>query len=51
MGHMSPHFHVIYDNLFSIVLNAETGGLFDLKYDIQAQSWAQLIEAEMRALS
>jgi hypothetical protein len=41
-GHVSPQFHVVYDDLFSTVPNAETGGLFDLER-FQSQSWSHLI--------
>jgi hypothetical protein len=39
---VSPQFHVIYDDLFTTVPNAETGGIFDLE-NFQSQSWARLL--------
>jgi hypothetical protein len=43
-GHVSPQFHVVYDDLYSTVPNAETGGLLDLDR-FQAESWSRLIAA------
>ena len=41
-GHVSPQFHVVYDDLFTSVPNAENGGLFDIA-DFDADSWDRLV--------
>ena len=42
-GWVSPQYHVVYDNLFTTVPNAESGGLLDLQ-NFNADSWSRLIE-------
>ena len=41
-GFISPQYHVVYDDLFTSVPNAESGGLFDTA-QFNAESWARLI--------
>ena len=43
-GWVSPQYHVVYDNLFTTVPNAESGGLLELQ-DFNAESWNRLIES------
>ena len=43
-GHISPQFHCIYDDLFSTVPNAETGGIQDETH-FHAMNWERLVEA------
>jgi hypothetical protein len=43
-GSVSPQFHVIYDDLYSTVPNAETGGILDLDHFL-ADNWAKLVES------
>jgi hypothetical protein len=39
-----PQYHVVYDNLFTTVPNAETGGLLNPN-DFDAHSWQRLVES------
>ena len=43
-GSISPQFHCVYDDLFTTVPNADSGGLFDPNV-FDATSWARLIES------
>ena len=43
-GSISPQFHVVYDDLFTTVPNAENGGVLDLENFCEA-SWRMLIES------
>jgi hypothetical protein len=43
-GWVSPQYHVVYDDLFTTVPNAESGGLLDLQ-NFNADSWSRLIES------
>jgi hypothetical protein len=43
-GSISPQFHCVYDNLFTSVPNAESGGLF-AEHEFDATSWARLLES------
>jgi hypothetical protein len=43
-GWVSPQYHVVYDDLFTTVPNAESGGLLDLP-NFNVLSWNQLIES------
>jgi hypothetical protein len=41
-GHVSPQYHVVYDDLFSTVPNAESGGILDTD-SFNADNWTRLI--------
>jgi hypothetical protein len=41
-GFVSPQHHVIYDDLYSMVSNAETGSILDID-QFQVDNWAKLI--------
>jgi hypothetical protein len=41
-GHISPQYHVVYDDLFTTVPNYQNGGLLDLP-SFDANSWNQLV--------
>jgi hypothetical protein len=43
-GNVTPQYHVVYDDLFTTVPNAETGGLFDPN-DFDVNSWNRLVES------
>jgi hypothetical protein len=43
-GWVSPQYHVVYDDLFTTVPNAESGGLLEIQ-DFNATSWNRLIES------
>ena len=43
---MSPQYHVVYDDLFTTVPNAESGGLLNLQ-NFNADSWNRLIETDL----
>jgi hypothetical protein len=43
-GHVSPQFHVVYDDFFTSVPNAEHGGLFEIP-DFDANLWEKLVES------
>lgn len=42
-GHVSPQYHVVIDDLFTTVPNADQGGLFDVA-DFDATTWNRLVE-------
>ena len=42
-GHVSPQYHVVIDDLFTTVPNADQGGLFDVA-DFDATTWNRLME-------
>jgi hypothetical protein len=44
-GHVSPQYHVVYDDEFTTVPNAESGGLFNAERPFDAAQWQQLVEA------
>jgi hypothetical protein len=44
-GHVSPQYHVVYDDEFTTVPNAESGGLFNAERPFNAEQWQQLVEA------
>ena len=44
IGWVSPQYHVVYDDLFTTVPNAESGGLLDLQ-NFNVASWNRLIES------
>jgi hypothetical protein len=43
-GHVSPQYHVVYDELFTTVPNAEAGGLFSIQ-TFDATTWAKVLES------
>jgi hypothetical protein len=43
-GSVSPQFHCVYDDWYTTVPNAETGGILDLD-QFRAESWAKLVES------
>jgi hypothetical protein len=43
-GSVSPQFHCVYDDLYTTVPNAETGGILDLD-QFRAESWGKLVES------
>ena len=45
-GHISPQYHVVYDNLFTTVPNAESGGLFNTDEFDQA-TWERLVQSSL----
>jgi hypothetical protein len=42
---VSPQYHVVYDDEFTTVPNAESGGLFNAERPFDAAQWQQLVEA------
>lgn len=42
-GHVSPQYHVVYDNLFTTVPNSDFGGLID-PHSFNPDHWARLLE-------
>ena len=43
-GHISPQYHCVYDDLFSTVPNADSGGLVDVD-PFRADQWEKLVSA------
>ncbi len=43
-GHISPQYHCVYDDLYSTVPNADTGGLVDVD-QFRADKWDELVTA------
>jgi hypothetical protein len=43
-GHASPQFHVVYDDLFTSVPNAEHGGLLEIT-EFDANAWERLVDS------
>ena len=43
-GYVSPQYHVVYDDLFSTVPNAEAGGIFEVQSFDQA-TWARILQS------
>jgi hypothetical protein len=44
-GHVSPQYHVVYDDEFTTVPNAESGGLFNAERPFDADRWQNLVKA------